>query len=152
MRLAAAPAWRHAAAGVLILCGLLFSGIRDSNGMWAAASDVELVNSADLIVMGEWRSVSSDKYPDSPTIIGTITISEVLKGKSNSASVSIAQSFRGTARSSSDLDFSNGDQGLWLLRRVSERTDIYLIDHPQRFIPGATGEARIRTIRSLIAR
>lgn len=53
----------------------------------------------------------------------------------------------------SDLSWAPGDRGLWLLRvRPGAETGLYLADHPQRFVPAATGAARIETLRKALTR
>lgn len=113
--------------------------------MWAPLGDDELVASADLIVVGEWRSDT--------TISGapaSIAVSEVLKGKKTLTSVRVEAASSKVARSSTDLVFRTGDRGLWLLRRAPGSADVYLIDHPQRFVPIPGGEQRIQSLRRLL--
>ena len=117
--------------------------------MWAAMSDEELVSSSELIVIGEWIEYPSIKG-NAVSGSGAIAISKVLKGKAT-ASVSVAQTPGTAPHSSTDLIFHAGDRGLWLLRQMPENKEIYLIDHPQRFVPAAGGEERIRALTRLIS-
>lgn len=113
------------------------------NAMWAAMSERELIDASELIVMGEWQVGPSGQ--------SHILVSEVLKGPAGLRSVVTAEAASGL-RSGSDLERRTGDRGLWFLRRhpdTKTRT-LYLADHPQRFVPAAGGEARIRHLRKLI--
>jgi len=113
-----------------------------ANAMWAAMSERELIDASEIIVVGEWQP-----GPGQPHIL----VSEVLKGPAGLRSLPLADTASGL-RSSSDPDHRTGDRGLWLLRRHpdSKARPLYLADHPQRFVPAAGGEARIRQLRKLI--
>jgi hypothetical protein len=113
-----------------------------SNAMWAAMSERELIDGSEIIVIGEWQA-----GPGQPHIV----VSEVLRGPPGLRSVPLADAASGL-RSSNDLDRRTGDRGLWLLRRHpdTKAKPLYLADHPQRFVPAAGGEARIRQLRKLI--
>lgn len=105
-------------------------------------SERELIDASEIIVLGEWQP-----GPGQPHIL----VSEVLKGPAGLRSLPLADTASGL-RSSSDPDHRTGDRGLWLLRRHpdSKARPLYLADHPQRFVPAAGGEARIRQLRKLI--
>ena len=120
---------------------LLLQG--QANAMWAAMSERELIEGSELIVMGVWQVAASGQRH--------VVVSEVLKGPPSLRSVPMAESASGL-RSSTDQIRRPGDRGLWLLRRDPEAKPnaLYLADHPQRFVPAAGGEARIRLLRSLI--
>ena len=114
-----------------------------ANAMWAPITDEELVASADLIVVGEWRTAQHGEQ-------GRVAVSEVLKGKKTLTSIRVESAANKVARSSTDLVFHAGDRGLWLLRRAPGPDDVYLIDHPQRFVPSRGGEERIQALRRLL--
>lgn len=116
--------------------------------MWAALDDETLVASSDLIVIGEWQAPNPASAAEN--LQGRIVVSAVLKGRQGLTAIPVAHSAGKGLRSSNDLVFRTGDQGLWLLRRAPGQTDAYLIDHPQRFVPAAGGEQRIRTLKQLI--
>ena len=112
--------------------------------MWATLTDEELVSSSALIVIGEWREISAGAS-------GSIIVTEVLKGKAPPSLVLTQASGTGL-KSSTDLVFRTGDRGLWLLRQAPGNTDLYFVDHPQRFMPLPLNEERLRAIKRLIAR
>lgn len=118
--------------------------------MWAALSDEELIADSDLIVIGVWQEVRLPGGAAEENLQGRIAVSEVLKGRKNLTSIRLAQTSHKLLHSSTDLVFRTGDQGLWLLRQSPGQQDIYLIDHPQRFVPVPGGEQRIRALRRLI--
>ena len=121
------------------------------NAMWAGLSDEELVRSSDLIVVGEWQGQTPFASASAQEIeIGVITIQEVLKGVGKPAFALVALPAASLPRSSTDPDYRRGDRGLWLLRARPGSKGLYVIDHPQRFVPAADGEARIRQLRRLI--
>lgn len=148
----------HAGSGILTMhrflafvLGIFIAG--GVNAMWAGLSDEELVRSADLIVLAEWRETIAQSGSAVPaTRTGSLVVSEVLKGAGSPVTVRVAQPASDGPRSSSDLVFRPGDRGLWLLRKQPGSKDLYLIDHPQRFIPAAGGEVQIRRIKELLAR
>jgi hypothetical protein len=133
------------------MCCLSFFVCNISFAMWAALSDDELILSSDLIVMGEWQgqtAVSAASIPE--MTMAVIAISEVWKGAGDPVFALIALPSGKIPRSSSDLVFRRGDRGLWLLRLRPGGQGLYLVDHPQRFVPAASGDARIRQLRQLV--
>ena len=140
MKATGVSAWLHAGTCIAI-CGVLLIG--RANAMWAPITDEELVASADLIVVGEWRTAQHGEQ-------GRVAVSEVLKGKKTLTSIRVESAANKVAHSSTDLVFHAGDRGIWLLRRAPGLTDVYLIDHPQRFVPSHGGEERIQALRRLL--
>lgn len=118
--------------------------------MWAALDDEALVASSDLIVIGEWQTPGPAAVMAAENLQGRIAVSAVLKGRQGLTSILVMQGTGKGLRSSNDLVFRAGDQGLWLLRRAPGQAEVYLIDHPQRFVPASGGEQRIRALRQLI--
>ena len=121
-----------------------------ASAMWAPIGDDELLARAGLIVVGEWRGAASADGMSKSGSAGRIAVSEVLKGKRTLTTIRVESAASSSAYSSTDLVFRNGDRGLWLLRRAPGQADVYLIDHPQRFIPIPGGEKRIQTLRRLL--
>jgi hypothetical protein len=151
MAVAVRPARKHAGAQAVLFCCLL-SAVGVVNAMWAGLGDEELVRSSDLIVMGEWQGQTTlSSAPAVELETGVIIISEVLKGVGNPAFALVALPANKALRSSSDPDYRRGDRGLWLLRARPNSKGLYLVDHPQRFVPAVGGENRIRQLRRLIA-
>ena len=125
-----------------------------STAMWAAMSDAELAQGSSVVVMGTWAGQSALSLPGSAAAIqvGVVVVSEVLKGAAGQTVVFVAVPDAATLRSSSDIHFRKGDSGLWLLRaHPSGDSGLYLADHPQRFVPAATGAARIQSLRKIVA-
>ncbi len=123
--------------------------------MWAQMTDDDLIRSSDLIVVGEWMGQTSASHRGQPagSDIGALAVTEVLKGKAGTTLALLAVAGAAAPRSSSDITFRRGDRGLWLLRRHSDGPiDLYAADHPQRFVPTATGAQRIAALRRLLGR
>jgi hypothetical protein len=119
--------------------------------MWAGLSDDELIRGSDLVVQGEWQGQTALSMPSVPEIaVGVIAISEVWKGAGNPTFALVALPSSKAPRSSSNLTFRRGDRGLWLLRLQPGSQGLYLVDHPQRFVPLDGGEQRMRQLRQLI--
>lgn len=115
--------------------------------MWMKMSDAELLLRSDLVVIGTWLG------PVSAPNVGTVAVSEVLKGPAATTQALVMVPAADQPRSSSDLRYREGDMGLWLLRkRPGREAGLYLADHPQRFVPAATEAARIETLRELLRR
>ena len=118
--------------------------------MWVQMSDAELVQRSDLIVQGTWLGQSEVAFSPGPgrLNLGVVAITEVLKGPSASTLVLIVVPGSDAPRSSTDIVYRKGDQGLWLLRaRPGGNSGLYLADHPQRFVPSSAGSARIKEIQ-----
>ncbi len=123
--------------------------------MWVKMSDAELLLHSDLIVMGTWQGPATPSAGGAAAMpnAGVVAVSEVLKGPGATTRVLVALPALDAPRSSSDLHYRVGDTGLWLLRkRPGEQADVYLADHPQRFVPAATDAARIKSLRELLSR
>jgi hypothetical protein len=124
--------------------------------MWVKMSDTELLQHSDLIVMGTWQGQASQPHAaagHSVPNVGIVAVSEVLKGPAATARVLVVVPAPDAPRSSSDLHYRIGDKGLWLLRKQpGEKADLYLADHPQRFVPAATDAAHIEVLRQLLLR
>ena len=123
--------------------------------MWAPMSDAELLQRSELIVIGTLQGPTTAPAPAVPGAVvphvGALAVSEVLKGPAATARVLLAMPAPGALRSSSDIVHRVGDHGLWLLRRhPGGAADVYLADHPQRFVSMATEAARIEALRKLL--
>ncbi len=120
--------------------------------MFAALSDDELLRQSDLIVIGRWAGVEPPAAgaPAGTPAAGRIEVAELLRGPAGLKQVRVAVPAPGAFVSSSDLPRRPGDQGLWLLRqRPGQPAELYLADHPQRFVPAADA-ARIQALRQRI--
>jgi hypothetical protein len=141
----AAPATGTKSLAYRFACWALLGIAGSAGAMWVALDDEALIRSSDLIVMGEWQGSGGEPG------MGIIAVSEVLKGERGPTAVRIALPAAHDPRSSSDPAFRRGERGLWLLRLQPGSRDTYLADHPQRFVPSAGGEIRIRQLRRLLA-
>ena len=123
--------------------------------MWAKMSDAELLLESDLIVVGTWQGLAPASKGSAAAMpnIGVVAVSEVLKGPAKTTRALVVVPAPDAPRSSSDIQYRIGDKGLWLLRRrPGELADLYLADHPQRFVPVATEADRIKALRELLQR
>lgn len=119
--------------------------------MWVGMSDQELIDTSDLIVMGEWQDATGQRPPASEGLqLGRIVVSEVLKGPRDVRQVWVVLPGSSSLRASNDLVYRAGDRGLWCLRKSPDHA-FYLADHPQRFVPLIGGETRIREIRKQLS-
>jgi hypothetical protein len=161
-KLLATLEWTHASTpaffvrAVLVaalVCSGLFGG--GALAMWEKMSDAELLQRSDLIVVGTWQGLAlppSGSAAVTPTV-GVVAVSEVLKGPATTTRALVVVPAPDAPRSSNDLYYRVGDTGLWLLRkRPGEQANLYLADHPQRFVPAATEAARIEVLRKMLLR
>jgi hypothetical protein len=139
------PARQYGLGALLFVC--LFSLSFSLHAMWASLTDDELIKSSELIVMGEWlgETTFTAAGRDAMTV-GVVSVSEVLKGAPTTRVVLIVQPST-SLKSSTDIAFKRGDRGLWLLRPQPNSKGLFLADHPQRFVPAATGQERIQQLR-----
>lgn len=118
--------------------------------------DAELVQASPLVVMGTWVGQAALTLPGAamPIQVGVVAVSETLKATAKAASptvVFVAVPHPSGLRSSSDIHYRKGDSGLWLLRAHPAAEGLYLADNPQRFVPTATGAARIDVLRRAVS-
>ncbi len=120
--------------------------------MWTEAGDAELVKSSVLIVTATYagHSTFSLETQSPPLTLGVLQIEKVLKGGPNLGLVFIRVPNPGLPRKSDDIDYSEGQRGLWFLRADDTHDGLYLADHPQRFVPDAQQEEKIRAIQNLL--
>lgn len=138
---------RRAGLGLGLLTALL---PELSVAMFAEMNDAELLQRSTLVVMGDWIGQDSLFVPGAtaPMQVGVVSVSEVLKGAPGQALAFVAVPAPNAPRSGSDIHYRKGDLGLWLLRQHPRASSgLYLADSPQRFVPLATGAARIEVLR-----
>jgi len=145
---------RRALAGALGL-GLLLP--RTAAALWAHMTDDELLQRSDLVVLGTWAGPTEMGLSSAPTEsrlnVGAVVAYEVFKGSPGQTLALVVVPATDGPRRSTDLVYRPGDRGLWLLRRrPGIPSGLYLADHPQRFVPEATGAARIRELRKALGR
>jgi hypothetical protein len=155
-----APASAFFVRAVLI-AAIVFSGVLGgvlgggALAMWVTMSDAELLQRSDLIVLGTWQGLALPHGggPAGMSNVGVVAVSEVLKGPATTTRALVVVPATDAPRSSSDLHYRIGDMGLWLLRkRPGDHADLYLADHPQRFVAAASNAARIEALRQLLSR
>lgn len=121
--------------------------------MWAKYTDAQLVQSSELIVIGEMIGQTQVTLTKEIKLnIGVLQVKEVLKGDKQKTSVVFLQlPTSGKMRSSTDISYKKGQKGLWFLRSRPETKGIYLADHPQRFI-SMEAQQQIRNFRQLTSK
>lgn len=143
----------RAGLALALACSAGFGGV--ALAMWTQMSDAELLQRSELIVMGTWQGPTSAPAPVTPGTVmpnvGAVAVSEVLKGPVATTRVLLVMPAAGALRSSSDIQYGVGEHGLWLLRKQpGSAAELYLADHPQRFVPSATEAKRIEALRKLL--
>ena len=122
--------------------------------MWLKMSDAELLQRSDLIVLGTWQGPVTAPATAGAAAhrVGAVSVSEVLKGPAATRALVVIAA-ADAPRSSSELSYRVGEHGLWLLRKQPGGTaELYLADHPQRFVPAVTESARLESLRELLRR
>lgn len=134
----------------LILCLILLP--ITSYGSWAEFSDIELVNQSDVIVNAELIGQTQVTINQFKYVIGVLKVEGVLKGDKNQAVILLALPSTEGPRSSIDIFYENGQNGLWFLReqKAKGETGMYLADHPQRFVSEKQADAQIAIIRNIL--
>ena len=134
-------------SGMLILMLFLVAG--STEAMFVRLSESELLEQSELIVVGELIGRSSVNAGEgrAPLVLGVIRVEETLKGGSGVSVAFLALPGGGLA-ASTDLQYRDGQQGLWYLRlRREGEAGIYAADHPQRFVPMAEAAAQIEALK-----
>ncbi|MFK8068283.1 MAG: hypothetical protein AB8D52_08560 [Gammaproteobacteria bacterium] len=134
-----------------ILSVLLFWSfmVTSSQADWAAISAEELANDSALIVIGEMIEVKVAQAPekDHKVSVGVIQIQEVLKGEYHSETLFLTMPYvgEGVVRSSSDVNFTTGQNGLWYLQAIGNNH--YSADRPDRFVKLDQAADQIQKLR-----
>ncbi|MFO1252793.1 MAG: hypothetical protein U1E77_17030 [Inhella sp.] len=131
------------------LLGVVAAASSQAHAMWAPLRDAELLRDSDLIGLGMWLGQTQlQTGPQAaPLDLGVLQFSELWKGPLGLRLALVRSRAAQAPRSSSDLVFQPGQQGLWLLRLEPGAQGLYRCDHPQRFVPA--GDARIELLRRL---
>lgn len=126
-----------------------------ANALWMQFSNQDLIAKSDLIVSGTITGTKEITEIDGQLVIYTaiLDITEKLKGDSLASRVLVVIPSPSAPKSNIDIDYHVGQKGLWLLREYPEagEQELYLADHPQRFIPDNKIED-IKTIKALLAK
>ncbi len=131
------------------LLGVVAAASSQARAMWAPLSDAELLRGADLIGLGQWLGQTQLQTGSQAALLdlGVLQFSELWKGPPGLRLALVRSRSPLAPRSSSDLVFQPGQQGLWLLRLEPGAQGLYRCDHPQRFVPA--GSAHIEVLRRL---
>jgi hypothetical protein len=125
------------------------SGGPGSSGLVASMTVGELVDSSQLIVVGELVSLTT--HPNLPaTDLGTIRIDEVIlsrAARSTPDRASLLAPSRGGLVVSTAVFYTVGQRGVWFLRRDSGQAEAYWADHPQRLMAASEAD-RVRAVVS----
>lgn len=137
---------------VLIVTLILFIGFQNANAMWVKLSDTELVEKSDVIITAELIGQTQITISQSKNVVGVLKIGEVLKGAEGLTIILLALPSTEGPRSSTDIFYENGQNGLWFLRERKIRGDagIYLADQPQRFVSEKQADAQIEIVRNIL--
>ena len=117
--------------------------------MWTEAGDDKLVKSSALIVEATYtgQSAFSPDAGSSHLTLGVLRVTRVLQGDPATELVFLRVPTLGLPRKSDDIIFTSGQHGLWFLRADDAYPGLYLADHPQRFVPEAKANEKIRSIQ-----
>jgi hypothetical protein len=113
----------------LFLALVLFA-VSTSSAMWLKMSDQELVDASPLIVKA--TLVRIEEKPQEAIRLGKLDVERHYKGKKHK-SLFISLPSLSAPRTSRDVIYRLGQQGIWFLRQHPTLTDVYLVDNPQRY-------------------
>jgi hypothetical protein len=122
-------------------------GTVSGGGLFASMTVEQLVDSSQLIVVGELVSLTT--HPNlAGTDLGTIRIDETIlsrAARSTPDRASLLVPARGGLAVSTAVYYTVGQRGVWFLRRDSAQAEAYLADHPQRLM-AASEASRVRAV------
>ena len=122
-------------------------GTVTGGGLFASMTVEQLVDSSQLIVVGELVSLTT--HPNlAGTDLGTIRIEEVILSRAASSAPSQASLLvpaRGGLAVSTAVYYPVGLRGVCFLPRDSAQAEAYLADHPQRLM-AASEAGRVRAV------
>jgi len=112
--------------------------------MWAKIPDQLLINQSTIIVKAELIGTTVIQLADTnkPLHVGVLQIQRIYKGSTELKILLLAlpiiqqsvSNYRMTiTHNSSDIHYTVGQNGIWLLRENSKEKGIYYADNPQRF-------------------
>ena len=138
---------------IVVACALAANFPSRLNAMFAPYSDRELIEKSDLIVQAEFLGQTEVQLGGQAgsVCLGVLAVREAFKGNLQEKVVLIAVPSPTKPVSGSDISFRPGQAGLWLLAaRPGGPAGIYVADHPQRFVPAGSGQAKIDALRALL--
>lgn len=117
-----------------VLLPLLLAS-RLANAMWMEFPETELIARSELIVLATVADTPPTRLSDTQSTL-LLRVSERLKGP-GVGEVRLAVPAADAPRSSTDISYRPGQQGLWFLRAgpAGSPDGVYWADQPQRFIP-----------------
>ena len=133
--------------------GLLIAAPTHTFAMWEAfTDDLQLCAQSDPIVRAELAGQFCVRFvPDAPPRwIGVLVVEEVLKGDPQQSVVLLSLPSPVGPQVSTSLHLQTGQSGLWFLHAPSPDSGIYVVDHPQRFIPAAQVSERMDSIQQAL--
>ena len=139
-------------AFLLVLLTLLLSSI--THASWVKLSSEELIQQTKLAVIGEFIGstsivIKADKIEFSA---GIIKVEKVENGITNDEFLLIVLRRKGAPRISTDINYSKGQKGLWLLTNYSQdNPTLYSAGHPQRFVSYKNSET-LHQLKKLLAK
>ena len=135
---------------IVILAALVNS--TTSQAIWKDVTSEEMIEQSIIILQGALIGTARLSLEDKSEILnlGIIQISEVLKGKNEKGVALIVIRSENKSVASTQLKFVIGQKGIWILDLYSTpENDLYVVNHPQKFIPSKEKE-KIRKIKYLL--
>ena len=117
----------------LCLCTVLF--VHPAWSDWAAVDENDLVEYSDLIVKATWLGQTVIRFQgmSSPKQVGVLQVEQTYKGKERDIALISLPLRPANVIASSDIHYTIGQNGIWILKQDSHSEGLYLADHPQRF-------------------
>jgi len=103
---------------------------------WIQLTQSELVETSNLIVVGELLGAQEISLGATTYRIGVIQIEEVVRGSPSGQGIALLRmqlASAGGLRPSVETGFGIGSRGLWYLLQADD--GLYSAGHPQRFVP-----------------
>lgn len=121
--------------------------------MFAPFTDSDLLEHSSLIVQADYVGQSEVQLgtEGGSVCLGVLNVRAVLKGNVSGGVVLLAVPSPTRMMSGSDIVFKPGQTGWWFLRERSDGAKgIFLADHPQRFIPAGSDDAKVEALKKAL--
>ncbi len=124
----------------------------NAQAMWTGMTDIELVKNSELIITGSFIGstpvyITADKKRLN---LGVLKVEKTFKGKKSDIVLIRVTDQAGLPQRSDILIYKTGQTGLWFLKEDRHNKGIYLVDHPQRFVPARLQERKLQAIDKLL--